>query len=235
MDYSIFHLSEDAKIEQYRIGNEGEPLVKVDSFMAGAKYLKEFAVNNACFDASDSFYPGIRMPIPPIYTAALARNLQTYIQELFGFNPRQVKKAVSRFSIVTTPAQNLQLLQRIPHFDSAQRTSVAAIHYLCDDPNAGTAMFRHRSTGYEFLDLQRYRTYMQILKEEFPEPSSYPKGYISGSTPEFEMLNAFEARYNRLIMYPGSSLHSGLIGDYYNFDSNPSSGRLTITTFLEFS
>lgn len=200
--------------------------------MSGAGFLKQYAIDHNEFGPADNYYPGIRMPIPLIYTAALAKNLSYYIQNLFGVNPRNAKKAVSRFSIVTCPPHDLSLLQRIPHFDAASRKSLAAIHYLTDDENAGTAFYRHRELGYEYIDADRYDTYMQRVKEQFDD--KMPPGYIRSSTDEYEMIASFPAQYNRILLYRGSSLHSGIIPENYAFDPNPATGRLTITSFYEF-
>ncbi|HEX7027890.1 MAG TPA: DUF6445 family protein [Gammaproteobacteria bacterium] len=232
MDHSVFKLGSDAKIDCYSIGNEGEPLVKVESFMAGVEILKQYAVACNKFSQADNYYPGIRMPVPLIYSAALAKNLRAYIENQFGFDPRNAKKAVSTFSIVTCPPDELSLLQRIPHFDAASKKSLAAVHYLADDATSGTAFFRHRKLGYEYVDADRYDTYMQCVKAQFKD--KMPDGYIRGSTDEYEMITAFTAKCNRLLLYRGSSLHSGLIPETYAFDPSPATGRLTITSFFEY-
>lgn len=232
MDQSVFKLGSDAKIDCYSIGNEREPLVKVDSFMSGAGVLKQYSVEHKKFAPADNYYPGIRMPVPLIYTAALAKNLRHYIENVFGINPRNAKKAVSSFSIVTYPPQKLSLLQRIPHFDAASRKGLATVHYLADDDTAGTAFYRHRELGYEYVDTARYDAYMQCVRKQFD--GKMPPGYICGSTDEYEMIASIPAKYNRLIMYRGSSLHSGIIPETYSFDPDPATGRLTITSFFEF-
>src|SRR5687767_8138906 len=105
MDQSVFKLGTDAIIDSYSIGNEGEPLVKVESFMSGAKLLRQYAIEQNKFVVADNYYPGIRMPVPLIYTAALAKNLREQIKSVFGIDPRDAKRAVSTFSIVTSPTQ----------------------------------------------------------------------------------------------------------------------------------
>lgn len=200
--------------------------------MSGADLLKRYAVERNDFEPADNYYPGIRMPVPLIYTAALAKNLSYYFENFFGVDPRSAKKAVSRFSIVTFQPDELSLLQRIPHFDAASRKGIAAIHYLADDDTSGTAFYRHRKLGYEYVDTDRYDTYMQCVKTQFAE--NLPPGYICGSTDEYEMIGSFPEKYNHLLMYRGSSLHSGIIPETYAFDPNPSTGRLTITSFYEF-
>jgi len=235
IDNSILRLASDVDVRCGYFGHEKQPFIQADSFVSDPDALKRYCVENQSFVESDSYYPGIRMPIPLIYTVALTKSFSGMIQEYFGFNPRNVRKAVSRYSIVTLPEHKLQMLQRIPHFDAPSKYSLAAVHYLFDSDDTGTALFRYRKLGYEYVDASRYPEYMKSVKADFPNPEDYPKGYIRGSTREFEQIGEFSAKYNRVVMYRGSSLHSGIIPPDYGFDPNPETGRLTITTFVEFA
>lgn len=234
MDHSLFKVKEDVQTQCVTFGKEKQPLLIVDSFMDGAEALKNHAIEHNQFDLKENFYPGSRMAIPLIYTAALAKNLNHYIEQFFGLNLKSVKTAASRFSIVTTPPNELSLLQCIPHFDSPSKNSLAMVHYLCDSSKSGTAFYRHNETGYEYIDQQRQTTYKRILDNQYANEDKQPKGYISGNTSEFEQVISCDAVFNRLIMYRGSSLHSGIIDADYDFDPHPATGRLTITSFIEF-
>lgn len=234
MDKSIFSLDHNCQVDTYKIGREGEPLLKVDGFLAGADSLKDYAIRNNQFTQADTYYPGIRMAIPINYTMALAKNFQGYIERVFGLHLSKVKSAASRYSIVTAPPDSLDLRQRIPHFDAPSRNSLAMIHYLCDGADSGTALYRHRESSFEYVDENRNAEYLQNIDRQFANPLNHPQGYIYGDTDKFEMLQSFPAVYNRMLMYRGSSLHSGIIRPDYNFDPSPQTGRLTITTFIEF-
>jgi len=235
MESSVFEICDDLRFECMQVGAEQEPLLLVDSFMKGANELRNYAVENNNFTKADSYYPGVRLPIPMAYTIALAKNLGPVINNFFGLNLKSIKTAVSRFSIVTTPAENLDLLQRIPHIDSPSKNGLAVVHYLKDAPDSGTSLYRHRATGFEYVDGSRYETYMNHIKNYYANPAHTPSGYMCGSNNEFEEIMSFEAKFNRLIMYRGTSLHSGIIRPEYNFDPNPQTGRLTITSFYEFA
>jgi hypothetical protein len=234
MDADTYSLADDIQIQCLEVGNEKEPLLIVDSFIKGAQALKDYAVGINQFPVADSFYPGIRMPVPMLYSVAMAKNLAYFIEGLFGLDVKQISSGVSRFSIVTTPPDQLGLFQRIPHIDSPSKNGLAALHYLVDYPNAGTALYRHRETGFEYVDVPRNDIFLQHVHQRFSEPTNYPKGYICGETPEFEVIAAVEAKFNRMIMYRGSSLHSGIIPADYSFDPSPATGRLTIASFFEF-
>jgi hypothetical protein len=95
-------------------------------------------------------------------------------------------------------------------------------------------LYRHTPTDFEYVDEQRYSRYMANIQERYPSKDTYPEGYINGSTDQFEEIASFDAIFNRLLMYRGTSLHSGKIGKEYNFDPSPATGRLTLTSFFEF-
>lgn len=235
MNQSIYNLCSDIRIECMRIGNESEPVLLIDSFIDGAQALKSHAIQSHVFPIVESYYPGVRMAVPSAYSVALAKNLRPFIENHFGCDLRKIKGASSRFSIVTTRPDKLTLLQSIPHIDSPSKNSLASVHYLVNNFDSGTSLYRHKKTGFEYIDATRYLPYMACIGEQFPAPNTYPKAYICGDTREFGVIASFEARFNRMVMYRGSSLHSGIIKPNYNFEPSPATGRLTITTFIEFN
>ncbi|MFT7560939.1 MAG: hypothetical protein ACI93R_002864 [Flavobacteriales bacterium] len=225
----------DVDIKYTRIGVEKQELVLVDSYMKGIDTLRKDAEDRDNFAVSDSFYPGIRLDISEMYTTSLILNFRGIIKNIFGLDIRRIKKAVSKYSIVTLDPEKLSLMQRIPHIDAPSRESLAVVHYLCDSPNSGTSLYRHRNTNFEYLDRSRLKNYLREIEGKFDKPSAYPSGYICGSTNEYEEIASYQAVRNRLLMYRGSSLHSGNIKPDYNFDPCPIKGRLTVTSFIEFS
>lgn len=235
MEPIVYELCEDASIDCCRIGNEQQEVLVVDGFLKGAAALKERAISEGKFARADSFYPGVRMQVPHQYTFAIVKALGFFMEQFFHLEVRNIKNAVSKFSIITTRPNDLDLLQRIPHFDSPSRKGLAVVHYLQSVPGMGTSLYRHKPTGFEYVDEQRYSQYMKVIEQRYPTKSEYPEGYISGSTDHFEEVVSFDAVFNRLIMYRGASLHSGKIGKDYNFDPSPATGRLTLTSFFEFN
>jgi hypothetical protein len=234
MEPIVYELCEDSNIECFRAGNEQQEILVVDNFLKATLALKEQAILEDNFAHADSFYPGVRMQVPQEYTIAIVKTLGFFIEKFFHLEVRKIKSAVSKFSIVTTRPDELDLLQRIPHFDSPSRKGLAVVHYLQSIPSMGTALYRHKPTGFEYVDEQRYSNYMAQIQERFPTEDKYPEGYINGSTDQFEEIASVDAIFNRLLMYRGTSLHSGKIGKDYNFDPSPATGRLTLTSFFEF-
>lgn len=234
-DKSTYAPCQNMDYECLKIGADQQELVRVDSYMQGAEILRQDAIARNNFAVADSFYPGVRMSISDAYIIGLVRNFQTIIGEFFGLDLRSIKSAASKFSIVTTQPRDLKAMQRIPHFDAPSRNSLAVIHYLCDAPDSGTGFYRHSETGYEYIDNSRFDIYQKNLMARLQDPARQPEGYICGGTEDYALLTSYTAAYNRLLMYRGSSLHSGVIGPDYNFDPSPETGRLTVTSFIQFS
>lgn len=234
-DKSIYAPCSDIDIECLKIGADQQELVRVDSYIQGVDKLKQDAIARNNFTVADSFYPGVRMSISDAYIVALVRNFQTVIRDVFNLDLRTIKKAVAKYSIVTSRPEDLAPMQLIPHFDAPSRSSLAVIHYLCDAPDSGTAFYRHRETGHEYIDRQRLEQYEGSIKRQLQDPTVHPSSYICGDTEAYSKIASCSTLYNRLLMYRGSSLHSGIIKPNYNFDPSPETGRLTITSFIEFS
>jgi hypothetical protein len=134
---------------------------------------------------------------------------------------------------VTTPSDQLQPIQRLPHFDSLEYGRVAALFYLCQGENqGGTAFYRQRSTGFESVDAGRFPAFEAALHADVARLGLPGAAYIDETSPIYEMIGRVEARFNRMIVYLSSSLHCAHIPKDFGFDPNPSTGRLTVNAFL---
>ena len=95
----------------------------------------------------------------------------------------------------------------------------------------GTAFYKQLSTGIERVtddNIGRFVTTAE--KEAALLPAS--SGYIHGSNDFFEQIGAVEAVPDRLVIYQGSLLHSGIIPPGMNFSTDPREGRLTANIFV---
>ena len=113
------------------------------------------------------------------------------------------------YSLVTTPPEKLTYLQRIPHIDSVASKELAFIHYLFKADLGGTAFYRHRKTGFEYVDQDRKPEYLRCLEEEKLGPRQ-PAGRIHQR--RYTALRAdgqSAGRFQPLVMYRRNSLHSG--------------------------
>jgi hypothetical protein len=215
----------------YSVGKEQTPLLVIDQFIKDPEQLIDFCVARAAFDNTDNFYPGLRMPAPQLYIHALNFYLGDLIAGVFGLQKDNWEGGRSLYSMIVTPPEQLSPQQCVPHVDSFHRSDLACVHFLCDANKGGTSLYRHKQTGFESLDAQRIDNYNQTVINEgaLAVPQ---KSYMNGTNAFFERIAAIDAAFNRIVIYPTTALHSGNIAPDFNFDSNPTSGRLTLNSFI---
>ncbi|WP_438862960.1 DUF6445 family protein [Neptunicella sp.] len=228
---SIATLHADFSYQIQTIGDEQQPLIIVDQYLTEAESLIDFALQQHNVLPASGLYPGLRSPVPQTYKQAVLEHLSALICRTFCLTPDDIKSVDSYFSLVTTPTAQLQPAQRIPHFDQPNPDEIAMLHYLCGAQHGGTSFYRHRQTRYEYVDMGRTDEYFRQLDADVAQ-YGMPEGYIDGDTPLFERIKSVPAKFNRLLIYRCSSLHSGNIGEDYSFDMNPTTGRFTIASFL---
>jgi hypothetical protein len=225
-------LHPDIRIQKLTIGAERAPLLIVDNFVAGADELVASAALKP-FATKASFFPGIRVKAPLSYQQLFASQLKSTLCDYFQLEGAVVRFSMCHYSLVTTPVAKLVMLQCIPHVDSVDREGLATIHYLFKRNHGGTAFYRHRKTGFEFIDESRQQTYLECVRHELAGPDRPAQEYINGDTPLFEQIAAADGVFNRLLVYRRNSLHTGRIARDFVPDANPLTGRLSINCFLD--
>lgn len=222
------------RIETFRIGVEQAPLLVIDQFAADPEILVNIA-RRSTFNQQSRYYPGIRAAAPPEYAQLFAGPLGDLIADVFGLSGGTLRFPLCHYSLVTTPADQLMVPQRIPHVDSLPSNGLASIHYLFKAPLGGTAFYRHRKTGFEFIDEARNERYLTALRAESQRSQVAGAGYINGSTALFEQIDRRDGVFNRMLIYRRNSLHSGCIDAAFRPDPDPATGRLSINCFFEFA
>ncbi|KAF1686058.1 hypothetical protein B1992_10170 [Pseudoxanthomonas broegbernensis] len=229
----ILDLSPDLRIQRRSLGNEGAPLLIVDSLLVDPDRLVRKAARSQ-FVPQSSMFPGIRANAPSTYPRMLEQLLRPLLEEHFGL-PRDGSLAfpMCHYSLVTTPPAQLAFLQRVPHIDSHAHNGLATVHYLFRGDWGGTAFYRHRSTGYEYVDHARKLAYFTRLEEESRSEAATPPGYIGDDTPLFERIDRVDAVFDRLVVYRRNSLHSGAIDNRNVPPPDPVAGRLSVNSFID--
>ena len=218
-----------AKVSVRRIGKEGEPLVIIDHFTGQPERLRAMGGAAQYYPAGVD-YPGIRAPADPSYLDLRRELMMRVIGEVFGLR-QSISCEVAAFSVVTLSPEQLSPRQRIPHHDHSDGGRVAIMHYLDGPESGGTAFYRHRRTGFEAITPDREDAYAAALEEDAREFGEPPAGYPQDSE-RFEKIAEVEARVDRLALYRGRQLHSGIIPDAGALSDDPASGRLTVNMFL---
>ena len=224
-------LHPDFQIQKLNIGREQAPLIVIDNLAADADKLVDLAAGKLFGDVT-SHYPGVRAKVPLSYQQFIIEQLGGVLAEYFGLSTGTVRFTHCHFSLVTTPPDKLAFLQRIPHVDSLINDELAFIHYLFKSKLGGTAFYRHRATGFEYVDQARRPEYARHQEQEKIGPNSPPAEYINGDTPLYEEIARQEGVFNRMLVYRRTSLHSGSISRDFVVDMNPRTGRLSVNGFL---
>ena len=221
--------------ELRRVGNSQNPVVIVDGFSGALDRVFDIADSLAPYPAQTNYYPGVRRVIGQDDSAA-----DGYVQETCeraaqfiggAFDIDQFDLIEGSFSIVPRRPSELSPPQRAPHFDTTDPKHLALLHYLRVPPGSGTAFYRQRSTGIERVTEENLAAFVGKAKAEAAglAPDS---GYIHGSDEFYEQIGAIEAVPDRLIIYQGSLLHSGIIPPDMSFSADPREGRLTANLFV---
>jgi hypothetical protein len=225
-------LHRDVRLRKLSIGAEGAPLLVIDNVVNDADALVDRAAGSA-FAAVAGFYPGIRVAAPPEYQQLILTRLREALLDCLGVQSGELRFSLCHYSLVTTPADQLAAPQRIPHVDSLSSRGLATIHYLFKSNLGGTAFYKHRKTGFEYIDEARNEVYVRSLRGEDLRAEALGPGYINGDTALFEQVAKQEGVFNRMLVYRRNSLHSGSIDASFVPDANPRTGRLSINGFID--
>ena len=228
----ILDLHPDIRVERLTIGAEKAPLMVIDNFVADPQRLVRKAAARQ-FRSGGRNYPGIRTDAPLGYQQLFRDRLQPTLFDFFGLTGESLTFSMCHYSLVTTPAAELTALQRMPHTDSIDGRGLATVHYLFRGDLGGTAFYRHRGTGFEFIDASRKALYLSQIEPFVRDPQLLPNGYINGDNALFEQVASVPAAFNRMLVYRRNSLHSGSIDKNFVPDANPSTGRLSINCFID--
>jgi len=213
------------------VGQVRSPVVVIDDFTGAADDIVDLAAALAPFPTeTGTYYPGLRRRILPGELA------YAYVERLLevaapfvggGFDVDRFDLIEASFSMVTTMPAALDPMQRSPHFDSTNPDHLAILHYLSDTP--GTAFFRQRATGIELVDASNVSHFVAAARQASQELT----GYIHGSNPHYEQIGLIEGVRDRLAIYRGAMLHSGVISPDMTFSPDPRAGRLTANIFIK--
>jgi hypothetical protein len=106
------------------------------------------------------------------------------------------------------------------------------VHYLCRDMPGGTGFFRHKATGFEGVDARRRADYVRHAAAELEADGGQLTRHVTDETPNYELIDFAELKFNRLIIYRSHVLHSGLL-EGASLTNDPRTGRLTANSFID--
>lgn len=224
------------KPQLLRFGHSQSPVVVIDEFSGNSEAVAALADALAPFPPIQGHYfPGRRRIITEAdaqahaYLHEACRVAAPFIGGAFQVTGLQL--AEGSFSIVTVKPAELVPIQRMPHYDSPEQNIFAMLHYLRVPMGSGTAFYRHRATAIERVTRANVGRFTPIARAEGMRLAE-DSGYMHGSDAFYEQIGAVEAVPDRMIIYHGSLLHSGIIPPGMNFSADPREGRLTANFFL---
>lgn len=229
-------LSPDIKNVVLSVGEEKTPIIIIDNFLVDTDNIIDYVSQSIDFDAEKhTFYPGFRARINKEYTNFVVAALARHLYKVFSI-PTDKKLIVdgAYYSLVATPPEKLLPAQCRPHADTALPYYLAVMQYLSPGDHGGTGFFKHKATGFEKITADRLDHYKHSLLVHYENHGNPRQGYITESSDQYELMGEVGYKPNRVIIYPGCLLHSGLINPATDISKDPRTGRLTANIFLNF-
>jgi hypothetical protein len=224
-------LNRGAQIQVWKIGQEQQPVFVIDNALTDAQPLIDFACEQVPFlpPAEGSYYPGLNAQLPDSYLDLLTAGLQRPLVNLFGMPAGRPLPYFGYYGLTTLPPTQMGLRQALPHTDTSRLHAYAVVHYLSRNPLGGTAFYRHRATGFEYLNPVRVAAFEQARNAEVTASQSQPDTALSDL---YEEIAYVEPVFNRLILYHASQLHSARLENSRQLTDDPRTGRLTANLFI---
>lgn len=228
-----------SRVDPYivEVGNEGTKIIVIDEYSADLEALCSQAIETTSYqEDGQTAYPGLRAVLPDNYVHMVLETLVPLLRDCYDVPAELCADArLAYFSFLTKRESELEVLQRIPHFDTNKKHYYAVLHYLNAGEYGGTGFFRHRPTGFECITEDRRDIFIQSASAFMAVRGMPEQKYINSSTDHFELLDHVDYKPNRLIVYPGRILHSGLVSAAVDVSDSPATGRLTANTFIDFT
>ena len=218
---SDFAVNDHFAVETHYVGQERQPVLIVDDYLRDPEALVRYAATKAAFQPSPALYPGIVAAMPDAYCESLLDVLGPTIAEKFAVKIETAYLTNCFYALLTFPPAQLHYRQLLPHVDDYGAGVIAILHYLCVGPQGGTALFRHRATGYESLTMEKNQHLQSLVAQDIASQGPLPNQYMTGDNRLYEQTACIQAKFNRLIVYRGSILHSMVVNAHTKLDPNP--------------
>lgn len=204
-----------------------------DALREPRRWIEHAAANGAAFsDSPHNAFPGPELRLPDEVTAGLEAFFARHLRGRLG--GRRTQRAYSRMSLVARDPAQLRPTQSIPHVDRMDvepgQVIAASVLYLFEDPAlGGTSFYRPRRPRDEIVPLLRDAAALDAAA--FQARYGIAPGYPDDSA-WFGKVLTVPARFNRLIVYPGTVFHAGEIRAPGRLSPDPRRGRLTWNGFF---
>ena len=218
-----------------KVGKEQTPVFILDNFLENLDDPLLADLEALTFDQAPTYYPGIRAKLPDQYILMVAQSLVPLLHKIYSIPvDYQVEFFDSYYSLVTKAPDELSIEQQVPHFDGTEEFRFALLHYLSPNAHGGTAFYRHNKTNSERIYETNVATFLGTVSDHFGQNTELRGEYIADTNSQFTKIGEIPFAQNRMAIYPGNLLHSGVIDPATDIDASPITGRLTANIFLNF-
>ena len=225
-------LNPQARCHVLKIGHEQTRVLLIDNAFQHIDAVQEMAAAQTYTPENATYYPGVRAPCPTGLRDAMLAVSTGLIRQAYQLSSHQrLADQGSWLSLAATPPEQLHPLQCVPHFDSQHSTDFAIMLYVNDGGYQGTGFYRHNPTGFENITPSRWPGFEASRRAYESEFGRRKQDYFASSNDEYTLMGKIDYMPNRMVIYPGTLLHSGLVDSNADLSTNPTSGRLTVNVF----
>ncbi len=209
-------------------------LVVDDALLEPERWVDWAVEHRAVFaDSPHNAFPGPELALPEPVIERIAAFFALRARGALG--GRRTLRSLARLSLTTRRPGELQPRQWMCHVDNAGlepgRCILAGVLYLFRRAElGGTAFYAPERPIADIAAMKQAA--MSLPPAEFSARYGIAPGYMTASNAWFRKLRSVPARWNRLIFYPGTVLHSADIAHPELLDPDPRKGRLTINAFF---
>lgn len=179
-----------------------------------------------------SAYPGRFLLLPAELNAELELFFLAHMRHLF--DARRLVRSHTRLSMVTLPPQALRPAQWLCHSDhfglEPSQSIQASVLYLFENEGlGGTGFYEPARPAGEMKAL--FDDAITLSAADFGVRYGLEPGYLQGSNHFFNRIGGVPARWNRMVFYDGTILHTSDIPSPALLNDDPRRGRLTLNGF----
>ncbi len=226
-------LNPNARWHVLKIGHEQTRVLLVDNLFTNLTVVQQLAAQQSFSKEDATYYPGVRARCPDALRDTMLNASASIMIQAYNLpQGTQFSDQGSWLSLAATPEHALHPLQCMPHFDSQLPTDFAVMLYASNQQFGGTGFYRHIPTGFENITASRWPVFEQARKDWAKQTAERPQRYFNHSTDEYQRLGTIDYKPNRMVVYPGTLLHSGLIDPRKDLSESPEDGRLTVNVFV---
>lgn len=179
-----------------------------------------------------SAYPGQFMMLPPELEGEIDACFSQHMRPLF--DARRVLRMHARLSMVTLAPSALRAPQWLCHKDNfgvepTQSIQASVLYLFRDEGLGGTGFYEPAMPAPTMSAL--FNDAVHLPTDVFAERYDLQPAYLVDSNRYFHRVGGVAARWNRMVFYDGTLLHSGDILAPDRLTDDPATGRLTLNGF----